>query len=38
MMEIERLEAEIKRLEQVLREKEENMERLFREAENWVKP
>jgi len=38
MTEIERLKAEIKRLEQVLKEKEENMEQLFREAENWVKP
>ena len=32
--EIERLKAEIKRLERVLKEKEENMERLFSEAEN----
>ena len=36
--EIERLKAEIARLEQVLKEKEENMERLFRRGENWVKP
>jgi chromosome segregation ATPase len=33
MTEIERLKAEIKRLEQVLKEKEKNMERLFSEAE-----
>ena len=38
MTEIERLKAEIKRLEQVLKEKEKNMERLFSEAENWKKP
>jgi hypothetical protein len=38
MTEIERLKAEIARLEQILREKEENIERLFRGGENWVKP
>jgi predicted RNase H-like nuclease (RuvC/YqgF family) len=34
MTEIERLKAEIARLEQVLKEKEKNMERLFSETEN----
>jgi predicted RNase H-like nuclease (RuvC/YqgF family) len=34
MTEIERLKAEIARLEQVLREKEENIERLFRGAKD----
>jgi hypothetical protein len=34
MTEIERLKAEIKRLEQVLKEKEKNMERLFSGGRN----
>jgi hypothetical protein len=34
MTEIERLKAEIARLEQILKEKEKNMKRLFRGAKN----